>query len=85
MSGDSPAPPPPKLPGDRAHLERLLDAWAREPTVKVTAGRLRNVVSSLVVVGMIEGMADAQGDAQIALNGGICFAPVTPRYGGGQQ
>ena len=69
MSGDSPAPTPPKLPGDRAHLERLIDTWAREPTVKATAGRLRNVVSSLVVVGMIEGVVDDQGDARIALKG----------------
>ncbi len=70
MSGDSPAPSPAKLPGDRAHLERLLDTWARDPTVKATAGRLRNVVSSLVVVGLIEGVVDDQGDAQIALKGG---------------
>jgi len=70
VSRDQPTPPQPRLPGDRAHLERLLDAWSRDPTVKATSGRLRNVVSSLVVVGMIEGIVDESGESRIALKGG---------------
>ena len=39
-------PPPQRLPGDRGHLARLLDAWARESEEPVTSGRLRRLVGA---------------------------------------
>ena len=39
-------PPPQRAPGDRKHLTRLLDAWARESEEPVTSGRLRRLVGA---------------------------------------
>jgi hypothetical protein len=59
-----------KPPGDRSHLQRLIDKWAQDPETPATVRRLQNVVSSVVIVGLIEGLVDDNGRPQLALKGG---------------
>jgi hypothetical protein len=58
--------PPPKLPGDRGRLGRLLETWARESEEQVTAGRLRRLVGVMAIIQMLDGLKDAKGQERIA-------------------
>jgi len=47
--------PPKRLPGDRGHLGRLLDLWARDTEELVTSGRLRRLVGVTAIIQMLDG------------------------------
>ena len=64
-------------PGDRSHLERLLNIWSAE-TGNVTAGRLRNVVGITVIAQMLDGSRSADGKHLFVFKGG---AGLQMRYG----
>ena len=64
---------PPKLPGDRGHLGRLLETWARESEEQVTAGRLRRLVGVMAIIQMLDGLKDAKGQERIAFKGGAAM------------
>ena len=64
-------------PGDRSHLERLLNIWSNE-TGNVTAGRLRNVVGVTVIAQMLDGLRSADGKHLFVFKGG---AGLQMRYG----
>lgn len=64
-------------PGDRSHLERLLNIWSEE-TGNVTAGRLRNVVGITVIAQMLDGSRTADGKHLFVFKGG---AGLQMRYG----
>lgn len=69
---------PRRLPGDRGHLARLLDQWARDTEEPVTSGRLRHLVRVTVIVQMLDGLKDENGREQIAFKGG---AALEMRFG----
>ena len=59
-------------PGDKNHLERLLDAWAKSNDVDqpATAGRLRRLVGVTVVAATLDGLRDDDGIERIGFKGG---------------
>jgi hypothetical protein len=61
---------PPRLPGDRSHLERLLDRWAREHPDGVAAIRLRRLIGVTAIIAMLDGLRDDDGNEQIGFKGG---------------
>ena len=61
---------PPRLPGDRGHLARLLDVWGRDTSEPVTSGRLRRLVGVMAIVQMLDGLKDAEGRERLAFKGG---------------
>ena len=65
--------PPKRLPGDRGHLARLLDVWARETEEAVTSGRLRRLVGVTAIVQMLDGLKDEAGQERIAFKGGAAL------------
>lgn len=69
---------PPRLPGDRGHLARLLDVWARDTTEPVTSGRLRRLVGVMAIVQVLDGLKDAEGRERIAFK---CGAALELRFG----
>ncbi len=66
-------PPPQRLPGDRGHLARLLDAWARESEEPVTSGRLRRLVGVIAIIQSLDGLKDKKGRERIAFKGGAAL------------
>ena len=67
-----------RRPGDRAHLERLIDRWSKDDeAAQATAGRLRRLVSISVLATMLDGL-DRDGEAQLAFKGG---ASLELRFG----
>jgi hypothetical protein len=66
-----------KPPGDRQHLERLLNTWSGA-TKNVTAGRLRNVVGVTVIAQMLDGLRDDEDTHLFVFKGG---AGLQMRYG----
>ena len=69
-------PPPQRLPGDRGHLARLLDAWARESEEPVTSGRLRRLVGVIAIIQSLDGLKDNKGRERIAFEGGAALEPT---------
>ena len=65
--------PPKRLPGDRGHLGRLLDLWARDTEELVTSGRLRRLVGVTAIIQMLDGLKDEEGREQIAFKGGAAL------------
>ena len=65
--------PPKRLPGDRTHLARLLDAWARDTEEPVTSGRLRRLVGVTAIIQMLDGLKDEAGQERIAFKGGAAL------------
>lgn len=65
--------PPKRLPGDRGHLARLLDVWARDAEEPVTAGRLRHLVGVTAIIQMLDGLKDETGQERIAFKGGAAL------------
>ncbi len=65
--------PPQRLPGDRGHLSRLLDVWARDAEARVTSGRLRRLVGVMAIIPMLEGLKDEEGRERIAFKGGAAL------------
>lgn len=63
-------------PGNKSHLERLLEAWSK--SARVTAGRLRRVVGVAVIANMLDGFPDADRRPRIVFKGG---AANEMRYG----
>lgn len=56
-------------PGDRSHLERLLDSWARsDPGTPVQ--RLRRLVAFTVIAAMLDGLPGPDGQARLVIKGG---------------
>ena len=53
--------PPKRLPGDRGHLGRLLELWARDTEELVTSGRLRHLVGVTAIIQMLDGLKDEEG------------------------
>ena len=67
-----------RRPGDRAHLERLLDAWSRDDArVEATAARLRRLVAVSVLATILDGLHQ-DGDPRLAFKGG---ASLELRFG----
>jgi len=64
---------PMRLPGDRGHLARLLDVWARDTEKPVTSGRLRRLVGVTAIVQMLDGLKDEEGQERIAFKGGAAL------------
>jgi hypothetical protein len=64
---------PKRLPGDRGHLARLLDDWAKNVEEPVTAGRLRRLVGVIVTIQMLDGLKDEFGIERIAFKGGAAL------------
>jgi hypothetical protein len=62
-----------RLPGDRGHLARLLDVWARDTEKPVTSGRLRRLVGVTAIVQMLDGLKDEEGQERIAFKGGAAL------------
>ncbi len=60
-------------PGSHGHLSRLLDAWARQPDERVTAGRLRHLVGVTAIIEMLDGLSDDEGRPRIAFKGGAAL------------
>lgn len=61
----------PRLPGDRSHLQRLINQWAREvEEAAVSFGRLQRLVGVSVVAAMLDGLRDEDGVEQLAFKGG---------------
>jgi hypothetical protein len=65
--------PPKGLPGDRGHLARLLDIWARDTEEPVTSGRLRRLVGVTAIIQMLDGLKDEEGRERIAFKGGAAL------------
>lgn len=65
--------PPQRLPGDRGHLGRLLDVWARDVEARVTSGRLRRLVGVTAIIQMLDGLKDEEGRERIAFKGGAAL------------
>ncbi len=65
--------PPQRLPGDRGHLARLLDVWARDAEEPVTSGRLRRLVGVTAIIQMLDGLKDEAGQERIAFKGGAAL------------
>lgn len=65
--------PAKRLPGDRTHLARLLDAWARDSEEPVTSGRLRRLVGVTAIIQMLDGLKDEAGQERIAFKGGAAL------------
>jgi hypothetical protein len=65
--------PPKRLPGDRGHLGRLLDLWARDTEELVTSGRLRHLVGVTAIIQMLDGLRDEEGQERIAFKGGAAL------------
>ncbi|MDA8282367.1 MAG: nucleotidyl transferase AbiEii/AbiGii toxin family protein [Actinomycetota bacterium] len=65
--------PAKRLPGDRTHLARLLDAWARDTEEPVTSGRLRRLVGVTAIIQMLDGLKDEAGQERIAFKGGAAL------------
>lgn len=67
-----------RRPGDKAHLERLIDRWSKDDeAAQATAGRLRRLVSISVLATMLDGL-DREGEARLAFKGG---ASLELRFG----
>lgn len=64
---------PQKLPGDRGHLAKLLDTWARQTEEQVTSGRLRRLVGVMAIIQMLDGRKDEAGQERIAFKGGAAL------------
>ena len=64
---------PQRPPGDRRHLARLLDVWARDTDEPVTAGRLRRLVGVVAITQVLEGLKDEDGRERIAFKGGAAL------------
>ncbi len=59
-----------RRPGDKAHLERLIDRWSKDDeAAQATAGRLRRLVSISVLATMLDGL-DCDGQPRLAFKGG---------------
>ncbi len=65
--------PPKRLPGDRGHLGRLLELWARDSEEPVTSGRLRHLVGVTAIIQMLDGLKDEEGRERIAFKGGAAL------------
>ncbi|MHB8345422.1 MAG: nucleotidyl transferase AbiEii/AbiGii toxin family protein [Ferrimicrobium sp.] len=65
--------PAKRLPGDRTHLARLLDVWARDTEEPVTSGRLRRLVGVTAIIQMLDGLKDEAGQERIAFKGGAAL------------
>ena len=65
--------PPKRLPGDRGHLGRLLEIWARDTEELVTSGRLRHLVGVTAIIQMLDGLKDEEGQERIAFKGGAAL------------
>ena len=63
----------PRLPGDRGHLARLLDVWARDTEEPVTSGRLRRLVGVTAIIQVLDGLKDDEGRERIAFKGGAAL------------
>ncbi|MGH9092522.1 MAG: nucleotidyl transferase AbiEii/AbiGii toxin family protein [Acidimicrobiales bacterium] len=63
----------PRPPGDRGHLGRLLDTWAKESSELVTSGRLRRLVGVTAIIQMLDGLKDEEGQERIAFMGGAAL------------
>ncbi len=64
---------PKRLPGDRGHLARLIDIWARDTEEPVTSGRLRRLVGVTAIIQMLDGLKDDSGRERIAFKGGAAL------------
>ena len=62
-----------RLPGDRGHLARLLDVWARDTEAPVTSGRLRRLVGVTAIIQVLDGLKDEEGRERIAFKGGAAL------------
>lgn len=63
-----------RIPGDRSHLQRLINQWAREVEgVSVSFGRLQRLVGVSVVAAMLDGLRDEGGVEQLAFKGGAAL------------
>jgi hypothetical protein len=61
--------------GDRGHLDRLLNAWARDTEEPVTSGRLRSLVGVTAIIQMLDGLKDEEGRERIAFKDGAYRVP----------
>ena len=64
-------------PGNKAHLERLIEHWSRDEATTATAGRLRRLVCVSVLAEMLGGLDDGDA-AHLAFKGG---ASMELRFG----
>ena len=69
----------PRLPGNLAHLNRLIDAWSENepesdadvhPVRRTTQWRRRRLVGVVAFAGMLDGLRDAHGNPRIGFKGG---------------
>lgn len=58
-----------KPPSNLSHLEKLIGAWGDEESDTTTA-RLRRLIGVSVLVGILDGLRDGDGNPRLALKGG---------------
>jgi hypothetical protein len=62
---------PKRAPTQRSHLERLVDAWARERGLAPV--RVRRWISSLALLGALDRVREADGESRFLVKGGVAM------------
>ncbi len=58
-----------RIPGDRQHLERLIDVWVREGS-GLGQSRLRRLLGFTAIAAMLDGLPGEDGRARLVIKGG---------------
>ena len=71
MNPLEPFKPPKRPPTKRSHLERMVEAYAREHTIP--QARVRRLISLLALIGALQRITDERDDSRFLVKGGVAM------------